>query len=64
MSDPPAEVDAGEGTDQGPDRGRGTGLAPWQKVVGIIALVVVVLVVIGLLIGGGHTSPVQHGAGL
>jgi hypothetical protein len=40
-----------------------SGLAPWQKVVGIIGLVVVLLVVIGFLIGG-HTPPIQHGTGL
>ncbi|MGH8913689.1 MAG: hypothetical protein ACRDZM_04140 [Acidimicrobiia bacterium] len=40
---------------------KGRGLARWQKVVGIIGLVVLLLVVIGLFIGGGHTPPVQHG---
>lgn len=53
--------------DSGPEGGPGsgtTGLALWQKVVGIIGLLVVLVIVITLLVGGGHAPPVQHGAGL
>lgn len=64
MADSPNDVDAGHdnGRGMGSDRGK-TGLAPWQKVIGIIGLVVVVVIAIALLVGGGHTPPVQHGAG-
>lgn len=58
--------DADGGDDSGPGVGPGsgrTGLAVWQKVVGIIGLLVVLVIVIALLVGGGHTPPVQHGAG-
>ena len=60
MTDSPRDVNAGDDRDMEPDRGRSSGLAPWQKVVVVIGLLVV-LVVIALLVGGGHTSPVQHG---
>lgn len=64
MADSRNDVDAGDdsGTGVGPGRGE-TGLAFWQKVVGIIGLLVVLVIVIALLVGGGHTPPVQHGAG-
>lgn len=39
-----------------PDRGSPTGAARWQKVVGIIGLVVIVFLVI-LLVSGGHSPP-------
>jgi hypothetical protein len=63
MDDSRNDVDAGDDNGSGirPDPG-GTGLAPWQKVVGIIGLLVVLVIVIALFVGGGH-SPVQHGAG-
>jgi hypothetical protein len=65
MADSPHDVDAGDdnGVGVGPDRGK-SGLATWQKVVGIIGLLVVLVIVIALLVGGGHTPPVQHGMGL
>jgi hypothetical protein len=65
MADSPHDVDGGEdnGTGMRPDRGK-TGLAPWQKVAGIIGLLAILLIVIALIVGGGHTSPVQHGMGL
>jgi hypothetical protein len=65
MADSPHDVDAGDdnGRKMRPGRGR-TVLAPWQKVVGIIGLLVVLVIVIALLVGGGHTPPVQHGMGL
>ena len=53
----------GSGPEVEPDNGK-TGLAVWQKVVGIIGLLVVLVIVITLLVGGGHAPPVQHGAGL
>jgi len=64
MADSRNDVDPGDdrGPGAGPDSGR-TGLAIWQKVVGIIGLLAVLVIVIALLVGGGHTPPVQHGAG-
>jgi len=64
MADPPHDVAAGDddGTGMRPDRGR-TGLARWQKVAVIIGLLVVLLIVLALFVGGGHTSPIQHGMG-
>ncbi|MGH8945633.1 MAG: hypothetical protein ACRDVL_05750 [Acidimicrobiia bacterium] len=56
MSDPLRRDDTGVSES---DKSRG--LAPWQKVVGIIGLVVLLVVVLGLFIGGGHTPPIQHG---
>lgn len=64
MADSRNDLDGGD--DSGPGVGPGsgkTGLALWQKVVGIIGLLVVLVIVIALLVGGGHTPPVQHGAG-
>lgn len=63
MADPPRKVDAGDDNGVRSDRENTTGLALWQKVVGIIGLVVILLVLIGFLIGGGHTPPVEHGVG-
>ena len=57
MSDPLRRDEA----DVQSESGTSTGLARWQKVVGIIGLVVLLVVVIGLFIGGGHTPPIQHG---
>jgi len=65
MVDPPHDVAAAgddDGAGIGPDRGK-TGLARWQKVAVIIGLLVVLLIVLALFVGGGHTSPVQHGMG-
>jgi hypothetical protein len=56
------EVGAADGSGGGPDPGK-TGLAPWQKVVGIIGVLVLLAIVIALFVGGGHTPPVQHGVG-
>lgn len=64
MTDPYPDLDAGDDKGVGPDRGKGTGLAPWQIVVAIIGLLVVLVVVILLFAGNGHTSPVDHGMGL
>jgi hypothetical protein len=60
MADPTRKVDGGDDAAVRP-RQRTTGLAPWQKVVGIIGLIVILLIVI-VLISGGHTSPIQHGS--
>lgn len=64
MADSRNGADAGDesGPEVGPGGGK-TGLAFWQKVAGIIGLLVVLVIVIALLFGGGHTPPVQHGAG-
>ena len=62
MADSRNDVDAGEDSGPGVESGSGkTGLALWQKVVGIIGLLVVLVIVIALLVGDGHTPPVQHG---
>jgi hypothetical protein len=64
MDDSSRHVDGGDDNGAGvePDRGK-TGLASWQKVVAIIGLLVVLVIVIALFVGGGHTPPVQHGVG-
>lgn len=64
MADSRNDVDLGD--DRGPGVGPGSGeagLAFWQKVVGIIGLLVFLVIVIAFLVGGGHTPPGQHGAG-
>ena len=64
MADSRNDVDGGDESEPGVGPGSGnTGLAFWQKVVGIIGLLVVLVIVIAWLVGGGHTPPVQHGAG-
>lgn len=37
-----------------------SGLPRWVRIVGIVLAVVALLVVIGLLIGGGHQGPSRH----
>ena len=37
-----------------------SGLPRWVRIVGIVLAVVALLVVIGLLIGGGHEGPSRH----
>jgi hypothetical protein len=72
MADPPRYPDTSDepGDDTGvkPDRGTTTGLAPWQKVVGIIGLVVLLVIVLFVVLQvtgvGGHTPPIQHGMGV
>lgn len=57
-----------EDTTPDPDQRPTGGLAPWQKVVGIIGLVLVVVVILVLVLGGhtprphGAASPVGEGA--
>jgi hypothetical protein len=46
--------------DEPPDTEAG-GLAPWQKLVQVVGLVLLLAVVVALFIGGGHTPPIQHG---
>lgn len=65
MADPPRYPDTGGE----PDRGATTGTPRWQKVVGLIGLLVVLLVAIMLVVGGGHgpsrhtgATPVANGA--
>lgn len=60
MADPPPDGATDDDSGMNAER-NGTGLAPWQKVVGIIGLLVVLVVIIALIAGGGHTPPVQHG---
>lgn len=60
MAEPPRQSGTGDDTGAEPDRGTTTGLAPWQKVVGIVGLIVVALVAFMLLAGGGH-GPGRHG---
>lgn len=56
MADPPRNIDTLDATGVEPDGGPTTGIARWQKVVGIIGLVVVLG--LGVLMfgpgGGGH----------
>jgi len=61
MPDSPRDLASGEGAE--PDGGERTRLAPWQKVAAIVGLLVVLVVLIALIVGGGHTPPVQHGIG-
>ncbi len=52
--------DAGDETGVGPGRGSSTGAPRWVKVLGIIAVVLVVLVGVVLLTGGGGHGPGRH----
>lgn len=63
MAESRSDLDPGHdsGAEAGPGSGK-TGLAFWQKVVGIMGLLVVLVIVIALLVGGGHAPP-AHGAG-
>ena len=49
-----ADLSSQPDTGVGPDRGVTTGIARWQKVVGVIGLVVVLGLGIQLFAGGGH----------
>ncbi|MQB02020.1 MAG: hypothetical protein GEU78_17455 [Actinobacteria bacterium] len=59
MADPPRHPDTGDDTGVEPDSGATTGTPRWQKVVGLIGLLVVLLVAIMLVVGGGH-GPARH----
>ena len=61
MAEPPAHSDIGEDAGGESPRGPTSGSARWQKVVGIIGFVVVVVLAIMLFAGGGH-RPGRHGA--
>jgi hypothetical protein len=56
MADPPPYPDTGDDAGEERDRGSTTGTSRWQKVVGIIGLVVVLLVGIRMFgaVGGGQ----------
>ncbi|MBI4333056.1 MAG: hypothetical protein HY673_17460 [Chloroflexi bacterium] len=43
------------------EREPSTGIPRWVIIFGIVAVVLVLLVVINMLLSGGHTSPIQHG---
>ncbi|HEX9887990.1 MAG TPA: cupredoxin domain-containing protein [Nitriliruptorales bacterium] len=63
MADPPPYPDSGDDTGVEPDRAASTGMPRWQKVVGIIGLLVVLAIVILLFgPGGGGHGPQRHGA--
>lgn len=65
MANPPPHPDSNGDTGVGSDRGAMTGIAPWQKVVGVIGLVVVLGLGIQMFAGGGLGShgPGRHGSG-
>ncbi len=61
MADRPRYPDTDDETGVGPDRESSAGMPRWVKVIGILALVVVLLFVI-LMFGGGHdASNWSHG---
>lgn len=65
MAETRSQPDAGEDTGEGPDRGATTGTSRWQKVVGILGVLVVLWVgndtykVIDGDFGGGEHGPSQ-----
>jgi hypothetical protein len=61
MANRPPSPDIGDGTGMGRDHGPTTGTSRWQKVVGIIGLVVVLGV--GIKIFGGGGGPGGHDPG-
>jgi hypothetical protein len=61
MADLPRYPDSGEETGLESDRGAKAGRPRWQKLLGIIGLLVVVAIAIMLFVGGGH-GPSRHGA--
>lgn len=63
MTDPRASADASEESDETAE-GEATapGMPRWVKVLGAIALVVVVIAVVAMLISGGEHGPGRHGA--
>lgn len=62
MADPPRNIDTLDATAVGPDAGSATGMARWQKVVGIIGLVVVLGLGVGML-GSGRGGQCPGGQG-
>ena len=64
MTDPPADIDTGDGTGVAGDHGSTTGMPRWVKVFLIIGLVLVLLFVGGKVTGvGGDHGPGRHGGG-
>jgi hypothetical protein len=61
MGDPPRARDQGEDAHLAADRGSPPGMPRWVKVSGIIVAVLVLLVVV-LLVSGGH-GPRRHASG-
>jgi hypothetical protein len=62
MANRPRYPDTGKITDEGPDRRSTTGTSRWQKVVGIIGLVVVLGPGLGIFgPGSGGQGPGGHG---
>lgn len=62
MADMPPDTDSGGDPRVGTDRGTVTGMARWQKVVGVIGLVVFIGLGIVMFAAGGH-GPGRHGPG-
>jgi len=59
MTDPPASSDIDDDTDVGP--GRATpGRPRWVKVLGVIAIVLLLLIIGLQLFGGGRHGPFRH----
>jgi hypothetical protein len=56
MTDPSSDRDDGVG----PNRESSIGTPRWVKVLGVIALIVVVLFVVLLVTGGRHRGPSRH----
>jgi hypothetical protein len=62
MGDPPRARDQGEDAHLAADRGSPPGMPRWVKVSGIIVAILALLLVIVLLISGGH-GPRRHASG-
>lgn len=63
MTDPPVDPESQVESITGPDRRSADGAPPWVRVLGIIAIVLVVLFVVLHLIGGGGGGahvPARH----
>jgi len=64
MADPPASPESGGDTGEDPGTGSTTGTPRWVKVLGFIALVLILLfVILHFTVGGlrDHTPSVEHG---
>lgn len=60
MADRPRNADTGEDTGEESDQASTTGTSRWQKVVGIIGIVVILLVVVLRFGVGGEHGPGRH----
>lgn len=63
MADPPRNPDAGDNTGVRPDRESATGRPRWQKAVGIVGLVVVLLVVLFVVLQATGAISGDHAPG-